>query len=63
MILKTRESHRIPISVMDSIIYDVQSLFEVALCRLNREVRAKLQTSGISQGVVESVDSIFTNFR
>ena len=61
MILKTRESHRIPLSVMDSIIYDVQSLFEVALCRLNREV-AKLQTSVISQEVVESVDSIFTNF-
>lgn len=60
-ILKTRESHRIPISVMDSMIQDVQSLFDIAVSNLSMHVQATLQSSGVSRGIVESVGSIFDN--
>ena len=60
-VLKTRESHRIPLSVMDSLIYDVQSLFDIVVGNLSSQVQDCLQYSGVSQGVVESVESIFCN--
>lgn len=60
-ILKTRESHRIPLSVMDSMIQDVQSLFDIIVSNLNSEVQSCLQNSGVSQGIVESVGSMFGN--
>lgn len=59
--IKTRESHRIPISVMESIIYDVQSLVDVVVSSLSSQVQTCLQSSGVSQGVVENVGSIFSN--
>ena len=61
MILKTRENHRIPLSVVDSIIYDVQSLFDIVISNLSSQVQACLQSSGVSQRVAEGVDSIFSN--
>ena len=60
-ILKTRESHCIPLSVMDSMIQDVQSLFDIAVTNLSIQVQASLQNSRVSQGIVESVGSIFDN--
>ena len=56
-ILKTRECNRIPMSVMDSIIFDVQSLFDVALGQMRQSVETILQRSSIPQGVMEAVSS------
>ena len=38
-ILKTREVHKIPLSVMDNIISDVQGLFQSALSHLHQHTR------------------------
>lgn len=61
-ILKTRERHRIPLSVMDSLIYDVQSLFDIIVSNLSSQVQDCLQNSDVSQGVVESVGSMFHSY-
>ena len=53
-ILKTRECNRIPMSVMDSIIFDVQSLFDVALGQMRQSVETILQGNSIPQGVTEA---------
>ena len=42
MILKIREKHRIPLSVMDTIIVDVQSLLDVAMSDLSDQICNKL---------------------
>lgn len=43
-ILKTRECNRIPMSVIDSIIFDVQSLFDAALGQMRQSVETPLFT-------------------
>ena len=62
MILKTRQKHRIPLSVMDAIICDVQSLFDIAIGELSSQIQTHLQQLGVTQEVARSIDSIFTNF-
>lgn len=46
---------------MDSMIQDVQSLYDIAVTNLSIQVQASLQNSRVSQGIVESVGSIFDN--
>lgn len=54
-ILKTRELHRIPLSVMDEIIFDNQSLFLSALRQIRNRVCHEMASAGISQSVASSV--------
>lgn len=56
-ILKTRERHRIPLSVMDAIVHDVESLFEVAVGQLSDRILSKLKDAGVSNEILESVAS------
>lgn len=56
-ILKTRECSRIPMSVMDSIIFDVKSLFDVALDQVRQSVETVLQGSSVPEGVKKAVSS------
>lgn len=60
-ILKTRESHRIPMSVMDSIIQDVQSLYEIALAQLSGGVQRILHDAGVTSSVQDTVAREFTD--
>ena len=60
-ILKTREVHRIPLSVMDSIIQDVQSLYAIALSSLSGQVTACLESADVPRDVLDSVTTIFSN--
>ena len=62
MVLKAREKHRIPLSVMDTIINDVQSLFDVVISKLSAEVQKYLQHAGTYQENLRGVNSIFTNY-
>ena len=54
-ILKMRECHCIPLSVMDSIISDVQSLYKVALQQLGDHVQHALNEAGVDPDVIHSV--------
>ena len=54
-ILKTRECHRIPFSVMTSIIDDVQSLYKVALAHISDRVQRTLCNSGVDSAIQRSV--------
>ena len=60
-ILKTRESHCIPISVMESIIQDVQSLYEVALTQLSGRVQSILHDAGVTPSTRAMVAKEFTD--
>ena len=60
-ILKTRECHRLPLSVMDSIIFDVQSLYDVALSQLGDHINHILSEAGVDQGAMNSVAAEITN--
>ena len=44
-ILKTREHHRIPVSTMNAIIVDVQSLSEIALYEIRDRIEKKIQVA------------------
>ncbi len=50
-ILKTRELHRIPISTMNTIIVDVQSLFEVAFSEIRGRIQRKIDDGSASLDV------------
>lgn len=54
-ILKTRECHRIPICVMDSMISDIQSLYKVALQQLGDRVQDALNKACVDPDVINSV--------
>ena len=56
-ILKTRENHRIPISIMDTIIGDVSSLYTLALSAIKKQVISILQLNG--EGVESAVADLF----
>ena len=62
MILKIRQKHRIPLSVMDTIIVDVQSLLDVAISDLSDQVQMYLQQAGVYQEVIRGTESIFGQF-
>lgn len=55
-ILKTRELHRIPVSVMNTIIFDVESLFEEALGVLRLRVESAIRDEASPQ-IIDSVTS------
>ena len=52
-ILKIREQHRLPQGVMSGIIFEVQSLYDVALSVLKHRVDATLSGAGVSSDVVQ----------
>ena len=59
-ILKTRENHRIPLSIMDSIIGDVSSLYKLALSAIKKQVISILQGGGLNdEGVESAVTDLF----
>ena len=49
-ILKTRELHRIPQSVMDEMLGDIQSLFQMSLSGISERIRATLSEASIVFG-------------
>lgn len=53
--MKTLECHRIPTSVMDSVISDVQSLYNVALEQLGDNIQSALNEAGVAPEVINSV--------
>ena len=55
------ESHRIPVSVMDSIIQDAQSLYEVALTQLSGHVQSILHNGGVKSSTQATVAKEFTD--
>ena len=61
MILKAREKHKIPLSVMDAIVNDVQSLFDIANTTLSTRIHTYLQSVGASQEVAEGIDQLINN--
>jgi hypothetical protein len=54
-ILKLREGHRIPLSVMDAIISDLQSLLHVAHSQLLEAVKLLLRQAGVSSEIAERI--------
>lgn len=54
-ILKTRELHKISVSTMNSIIVDVQSLFEVALSEILESIRRKIQGASVASDVSDLI--------
>ena len=56
-ILKTRELHRLPMSVMDEIIADNQSLFVYAVSCIRERVCQELVEAGVSSSTLERVSS------
>ena len=58
-ILKTRENHRIPLSIMDSIIGDVSSLYKLALSAIKKQVISILQGGGLNDGVESALTDLF----
>ena len=62
MMLKAREKHRIPLSVMDTMIYDIQSLFDIAISKLSTEVKTYLQQAGVQDEAAKHVDYMFSDF-
>ncbi len=53
-LLKTREIHRIPISVMNEVIEENQLLFTLALNHLSSLVKKELQDAGVSSNVTDA---------
>ena len=51
-ILKAREQHRLPLSVMDAMIGDFQSLHEVAMTSCRQRVERALTGAGRNQALV-----------
>ena len=56
-ILKNSEGHRIPSSVMESIVSGAQSLFQIALDGIRSQVEEQLKNSEVSLEVISSVTS------
>lgn len=55
-ILKTREVHRIPLSVMDSIALDAQSLFEMVIGQISNIIGSYFEGAS---SITEAKDRIF----
>ena len=54
-ILKTRECHRIPLSVMDAVISDLQSLFQLALGEIRNRIELSLRDVAVPEQVVDHI--------
>ena len=53
-ILKAREQHRIPLSVMDAMMGDFQSLHQVAMEACRHQVETTLKEAGTSDDTITS---------
>ena len=60
-ILKNREGHRIPHSVMESIVSGANSLYKVALSEVRSLVIDRLKESNTTSDVIDSVTDVFDN--
>ena len=56
-ILKTRDTHRIPQSVMDGMISDLSSLFQCALASISSKVLCTLKDGGVINDLTRSAFS------
>ena len=54
-ILKIRECHQIPLSVMDCIIADTQSLFNLALYQISEHIDAIMKSGNVDNSIVRNV--------
>ena len=52
MILKACEQHRIPLSVMDDIMEDFQSLYQVAVTACHTRIETWLAEAGIGDDAI-----------
>lgn len=60
-ILKTQECHRIPLSVMDAVIYDMQYFYHIAFSGLHDRILSHLRRANISHDVIEAVSGEFSD--
>ena len=58
-ILKNREGHRIPNSVMESIVSGAKFLYETALSEIQQKVTDKMKEANITPDTITSVSSVF----
>lgn len=58
-ILKNREGHRIPNSVMESIVSGAKFLYETALSEVQQQVVDKLKEANVTPDTITSVSSVF----
>ena len=58
-ILRNREKHRIPHSVMESIVCGAKSLYETALTEVRHQVIRRIKETPASSDVITSVCSVF----
>jgi len=54
-ILKSRECHCIPMSVMDQVIFDVQSLFNVTTDHVHKNFESVLRSHEVPENVIRAV--------
>ena len=47
---------------MDSVIHDVESLFQVALSSLSVQIETSLEKAGVSQDIVDSVTAALSDY-
>ena len=58
-ILKNREGHRIPNSVMESIVSGAKFLYETALSEIQRQVVDEMKEANITPDTITSVSRVF----
>ena len=54
-LLKTRKLHRIPLSVMDAIILDLQASFHQAFMHIQTCVKLKLRKAAVPESIIQDV--------
>lgn len=54
MILKAREQHRIPLAVMDGVLGDFQSLYQVAMTACRTKIENSLVEAGVGDDAIAS---------
>ena len=59
-ILKTRELHRLPLSVMDAVMIDIQSLYDISLQNTCHRVTSILRDAKVDTFTIEQVSKEFT---
>ena len=57
-ILKIREGHRIPYSVMESIVLGASNLYALGLAALSSEVESRMHENSVSEEVIDSVKNV-----
>ena len=59
-ILKTRELHQLPLSVMDAVMVDIQSLYDISLQNTYHRVTSVLRDAKVDTFTIEQVSKEFT---